>query len=85
VWSSGRLRRTAGQKCRWQAEARERAESGPPLGRQAEASAAQSRLEVAAVRNAPSGTAAVLAGKAEQNRRAAASTPRTVRRYDDAE
>jgi hypothetical protein len=37
------------------------------------------------VRHAPAGMAAVLAGKAEQNRRAAASTPRTVRRYDDAE
>jgi hypothetical protein len=72
-------------ECRRQAEARRRAGSGPPLGRQAHASAAQSRPEVSAVRHSSAGTAAVLAGEAERDRRAASSTPRAVRRYDDAE
>lgn len=52
-------------ECRRQAKTRLRTGAGPPLGRQAEPSVAQSLPEVAALRNTVTGMAAVLAGEGD--------------------
>jgi len=52
-------------ECRRQAKARFRTGAGPPPGRQAEASAAQSLPEVAVLRHTLTGMAAVLAGEGD--------------------